>query len=128
MGIYLVSKFVLEGYMEVLCMEVGPLGIHVSMTEAGFLKTPMADHRLIAAAQLEEYDPFRQRALRAVRAHEEKAPGPEVVSQTILRIIASKKPRLRYLIGQQAKVTKRLQRFLPEWAYERGKRSTFGLG
>jgi hypothetical protein len=38
-----------------------------------------------------------------------------------------KKPRLCYLIGTQAKVATRLQRFLPEAAYEWGKRSTFKL-
>lgn len=55
------------------------------------------------------------------------APGPELVAQTILSIIASKTPRFRYLIGRQARVATRLQRFLPERAYEWGKRSTFGL-
>ena len=126
MGIYSASKFALEGYTEALRMEVGPLGIRVSMTEASFLKTAMTDHRQVSAAQLEEYRPFRQRAFDAIRAHEGKAPGPELVSQVILQILGSRKPRLRYRIGQ-AKVATRLQRFLPEWAYERGKRSTFGL-
>src|SRR5262245_48573947 len=127
MGIYSASKFALEGYTEALRTEVAPLGIRVSLTEAGFLKTPMMEHRQVSVAQLEEYDPWRQDVFHAIRAHEEKGPGPDLVSRTILRIVASDKPRLRYLIGQQAKVARRLQRFLPEWAYERGKRSTFGL-
>src|SRR5262249_2104909 len=127
MGIYSASKFALEGYTEALRLELAPLYIHVSLTEAGFLKTPMMNKRQVSAAQLKEYEPWRQRALNAIRDQEQKAAGPDLVSQTILGIIASKKPRLRYLIGTQAKLATRLQRFLPEAAYEWGKRSTFRL-
>ena len=127
MGIYSASKFALEGYTEALRLEVSPFNIHVSLTEAGFLKTPMMNKRQVSTARLEEYDAWRQRAFKAIRAHQQQAPGPELVAQTILGIIASKTPRLRYLIGSQAKVATRLQRFLPEGTYERGKRSTFRL-
>ena len=127
MGVYSASKFALEGYTEALRLEIKPFNIHVSLTEAGFLRTPMMNKRQVAAAPLKEYDPWRQRAFDAIRDHEQKAPGPELVAQTVLRIIDSKAPRLHYLIGSQAKVATRLQRFLPEKAYERGKRSTFWL-
>jgi len=127
MGFYSASKFALEGYTEALRMEVSPFNIHVSSTEAGFLKTPMMNNRQVSSAQLHDYDRWRQRAFNAIRDHEQKAPGPELVAEMILSIIASKKPRLRYLIGRQAKVTARLQRFLPDGLYERGKRSTFSL-
>ena len=124
---YSASKFALEGYTEALRLEVSPLNIHVSLTEAGFLKTPMMSKRQVSAVQLNEYNPSRQRAFNAIREHEQKAPGPESVSETILRIIGSKKPQLRYVIGRQAKFATSLQRFLPEAAYEWGKRTTFRL-
>jgi len=127
MGIYSASKFALEGFTEALRLEVAPFNIHVSLTEAGFLKTPMMNKRQVSAGQLREYEPRRQSAFKAIRDQEQKAPGPEVVSQTLLRIITSKKPRLHYLIGTQANVATRLQRYLPEGAYEWGKRSTFRL-
>ena len=127
MGIYSASKFALEGYTEALRMELKPFHIHVSLTEAGFLKTPMMNKRQVSAAQLNEYDPWRQRAFKAIRDHEEKAPGPELVAETVLKIISSKNPRLRYLIGPQAKFTSLLQWILPEGMYEQGKRNTFKL-
>jgi short-subunit dehydrogenase len=127
MGIYSASKFALEGYTDALRMEVSPFNIHVSLTEAGFLKTPMMNKRQISAARLEEYEPWRQSALNAIRDHESKAPGPDLVSQAILKIVTSKAPRLRYVIGRQARLTTRLQQFLPEGTYEKGKRSTFAL-
>ena len=127
MGFYSASKFALEGYTEALRMEVSPFNIHVSLTEAGFLRTPMMNKRQVSTAQLEEYEGWRQRAFNAIRNHEQKAPGPEMVSEVLLSIITSRNPRLRYLVGRQAKFTTRLQRFLPEGTYERGKRSTFEL-
>jgi NAD(P)-dependent dehydrogenase (short-subunit alcohol dehydrogenase family) len=127
MGIYSASKFALEGYTEALRMEVRPFNIHISLTEAGFLKTPMMNKRQVSTRQLKDYDSWRERAFNAIRDHELKAPGAELVAQTIFEIIGSKRPRLRYLIGSQAKIATRLQRFFPEWAYERGKRTTFRL-
>src|SRR5215831_9940094 len=97
LGIYSASKFALEGYTEALRHEVKPFGIHVSLTEAGFLKTPMMNHRQLGTSRIAEYDQWRQRALDAIRRHEEKGPGPEAVAETLLDILSSRTPRLRYL-------------------------------
>jgi NAD(P)-dependent dehydrogenase (short-subunit alcohol dehydrogenase family) len=127
LGVYSASKFALEGYTEALRHEVKPFNIHVSMTEAGFLNTPMMSHRQIAANRLAEYDPWRQRALNAIRGHEERGPGPDVVAETLLKIVSSKAPRLRYLIGSQARTVARLRRFLPAGLFESGVRRTFSI-
>ncbi len=128
LGIYSASKFALEGYTEALRHEVKPFNIRVSLTEAGFLRTPMMKNRQIAANRIVEYEPWRQRALDATRAYEEKAPGPELVAERLLAIISSDAPRLRYPIGQQAKSVARLRRFLPAGMFEQGVRRTFSLG
>lgn len=127
LGFYSASKFALEGYTEALRHEVKPFNIHVSLTEPAFLNTPMMHHRQVAAERIGEYDAWRQRAFNAIRAQEEKAPGPELVAETMLEILASDRPRLRYVIGQQAKSITRLRRFLPAGVYEQGARRNFGL-
>lgn len=127
MGMYSASKFALEGFTEVLRLEVSPFNIHVSLTEAGFLKTPMMNHRQVGANRIPEYDPWRQRALNAIRGHEEKGPGPQLVAETLLEIVSSNTPRLRYLIGQQARSVARLRRFLPAGMFLQGVRRTFSL-
>jgi NAD(P)-dependent dehydrogenase (short-subunit alcohol dehydrogenase family) len=127
LGIYSASKFALEGYTETLRHEVKPFNVHVSLTEAGFLKTPMMNHRQVGANRIPEYDPWRQRALDAIRVHEEKGPGPQLVAETLLEIVSSNTPRLRYLIGQQARSVARLRRFLPAGMYLQGVRRTFSL-
>jgi NAD(P)-dependent dehydrogenase (short-subunit alcohol dehydrogenase family) len=127
MGIYSASKFAAEGYAEALRHELKPFGIRVSLIEPGFLHTPMMSNRQVAAERIAEYDPWRQRSFDAIRAYEEKGPGPELVAETVLRIATSKAPRLRYLTGRQAKVVTGLRRYLPEGAFEQGTRSTFRL-
>src|SRR5262247_2800608 len=75
LGFYSACKFALEGYTEDLRHEVKPLNIQVSLTEPGFLNTPMKNHRHVGANRIGEYDPWRQRALEAIRGYEEKGPG-----------------------------------------------------
>jgi NAD(P)-dependent dehydrogenase (short-subunit alcohol dehydrogenase family) len=120
LGLYSASKFALEGYTEALRHEVKPFNIRVSLIEPAFLKTPMMNNRQVAAERMREYDLWRQRALNAIRAYEEKAPGPELVAETVLEIIAHERPRLRYVVGRQAKSITRLRRLLPEGVYEQG--------
>jgi NAD(P)-dependent dehydrogenase (short-subunit alcohol dehydrogenase family) len=127
LGIYSASKFALDGYTEALRHEVKPFNIKVSQIEVGFLRTPMMNHRQVVAGRIEAYDRWRQAAYDAIRASEAKAPGPELVADTILKIAESKAPRLRYVVGQQAKLVTRLRRFLPAGAYEQGVRRTFQL-
>jgi hypothetical protein len=87
----------------------------------------MMNNRQVGADQIAEYGPWRQRALTAIRTSDEKGPGADLVAETLLEIISTKTPRLRYLIGQQAKTVARLRRFLPAGMYEQGVRRTFLL-
>ena len=87
----------------------------------------MMHHRQIAANRLSESDLWRERALRAIRASEEKGPGPEFVAQTQFEIVSDPAPRLRHPIGQQARWVIRLRLFLPARLYEQGVRFTFSL-
>jgi NAD(P)-dependent dehydrogenase (short-subunit alcohol dehydrogenase family) len=127
LGVYSASKFALEGYTEALRHEVKPFNVRVSLTEAGFLKTPMMKNREVARTLIPAYDEWRQRALAAIQAQEERAPGADLVARTLLEIVSSRAPRLRYLIGSQAKSVARLRRFLPAAMYELGVRRNFSL-
>jgi NAD(P)-dependent dehydrogenase (short-subunit alcohol dehydrogenase family) len=128
LGIYSASKFALEGYTEALRHELKPFNIRVSLTEAGFLHTPMMNHRQVGATSIAEYAPWRERAFSAIRAAEEKGPGADAVAEAIVKIVSSSHPRLRYLIGSQAKLVANLRRFLPAGMFEQGVRRTFALG
>jgi NAD(P)-dependent dehydrogenase (short-subunit alcohol dehydrogenase family) len=128
LGMYSASKFALEGYSEALRHELKPFGVHVSAVEAGFLKTPLSNKRELAVERIGEYAPWRQRALEAVREYELKGPGPDLVAQAVLEIVQSRTPRLRYVIGPQARRISIMRRLLPAGAFEQGTRSFFRLG
>jgi short-subunit dehydrogenase len=127
LGIYSATKCALEGYSESLRHELQPLNVHVSLTQAGFLKTPMMSHRQLGANRIADYDTWRARALDAIVAQEEKAPGADLVARTLLAIVSSRRPRLRYPIGSQAKSVQRLRWLLPAGMFEQGVRRTFRL-
>src|SRR5262249_28984339 len=107
--------------------EAKPFNIRVSLVEAGFLKTDMRHHRQLAARRIDAYDPWRQRALNAIHAAEEKAPGPQLVATTVRAIVERDAPRLRYRMGRQGRWVTWLRRFLPGPAYLWGVRRPFHL-
>ena len=103
-----------------------PFNIRVSLVEPGFIKTRLAENTQYPARQIPDYDPWRQRLLEARRQHAEKAPEPMLVAERVLSIIESGSPKLRYMVGKEARVA-RLRRFLPEPLFERGMRHRLHL-
>jgi NAD(P)-dependent dehydrogenase (short-subunit alcohol dehydrogenase family) len=127
MGMYSASKFALESFGETLRIEVQPFGIHVSQIEAGFLNTPMRANRQTAVERIGEYDIHRERAYRTFAEREARGPGADLVAQTVARIVSSRNPRLRHVIGREARFVARVRRLLPEGMFEQGVRSHFRL-
>lgn len=127
MGMYSASKFALESFGETLRIEVQPFGIHVSQIEAGFLDTPMQAHRQMAAERIAEYDTHRERAYRAIAEYEARGPSADLIAHAVARIVTSRNPRLRHVVGRQARFATRMRRFLPEAMFEQGVRRHFRL-
>ena len=69
----------------------------------------------------------RRRALAALSALESKGPDAIKVAETVLAIVESDSPRLRYTVGTDARVVPRLRQWLPESVFERGLAKTFAL-
>jgi NAD(P)-dependent dehydrogenase (short-subunit alcohol dehydrogenase family) len=124
-GFYSASKFALEGYMESLRHEVRPFGIKVAMVEPGAIKTPF--YAQPASARMEEYQPWRARLERTMRAFEEKAPGPEVVAEVFSKLVRSENPPLRNRVTPEATMFTLLKWLLPASIFEAGTRAGFNL-
>jgi len=124
---YTASKFALEGYTEALWHELRPFGIHVSLIEPGFIATPIGESTQIAAAPLSAYDGVRQRATHALDQHVKHGISPEAVAKTVLRIIATRSPSLRYRVGTDAAWLPRLKGVLPWPLFAIGVRRTFAV-
>jgi short-subunit dehydrogenase len=124
---YTASKFALEGYMEALWHELRPFGIHVTLVEPGFVRTPIGESTQVAAAPLAPYDGVRQRATAALGHHVQNGIAPDAVAKTVLRIAQSRSPSLRYRVGTDAAWFPRLKSVLPWPLFAVGVRRTFAV-
>lgn len=124
-GYYNASKFAVEGLCETLRFEVAPFGIHVSLVEPGAIKTPF--YEAPAPAGASAYSPWRERLLRTMAGFERDAPGPELVADTVDRIVASARPRLRWTVTREARLFTFLRWLLPSRLNELGTRQGFNL-
>jgi NAD(P)-dependent dehydrogenase (short-subunit alcohol dehydrogenase family) len=120
---YCSSKFAVEGWSESVRMELRALGIRVVVVEPGSFDTDIWTRNVtIAKGALDPNSPNRERARRFsefVKNRKKKHPHARAVAQLILRVANNPNPRLRYMIGRDAKLHLLAQRLLPWRTYER---------
>ena len=112
---YSASKHALEGWSESLRMEVNALGIKVVLVEPGAFQTDIWTRGVVMGKQAtKDSSPNFQRSLR-VRERIGKIPkaDPIVVAQKLVEIAKDPNPKLRYLIGRDAKIQLTMKRVLP---------------
>jgi NAD(P)-dependent dehydrogenase (short-subunit alcohol dehydrogenase family) len=122
-GSYAASKFALEGWTETLRYEMLPLGIHVMLVEPGSFETDIWTRNAKQTASLQ--NPDSANAARVTRWRAKLAEGaknranPQVVADTIADILENPKPKLRYVVGKDAKMALMMRRILPAGVFER---------
>jgi len=120
---YAASKFALEGWSESLRIEVHSLGIRVVLVEPGDYDTDIWERNLVIGKEaLSEKSPNKERSRRFaefVKARRGKRRHPREVAQLIVRIANDPNPKLRYLIGPDAKMEMLFRALLPWRRYER---------
>jgi NAD(P)-dependent dehydrogenase (short-subunit alcohol dehydrogenase family) len=118
---YSASKHALEGWSESLRTEVSTFGIKVVLIEPGSFQTDIWTRgATMAKAALKDSSPNFQRSLR-MRSFIEKLPkaDPSEVARLIARVAQDPHPKLRYLVGRDAKTQLALKRVLPWKWYEK---------
>jgi NAD(P)-dependent dehydrogenase (short-subunit alcohol dehydrogenase family) len=125
---YNMSKFGVEALGESLRHEVDPWGIDVVVVEPGMIATEIWDKGAELAEQsLSEMPEDAQRLYGPqiatfmegfVEMGREGIP-PDRVAKVIHRAIASDRPRHRYLVGRDAKMTARLKGTLPDRTFHK---------
>jgi len=124
---YTASKFALEGYTEALWHELRPFGIHATLIEPGFVHTAIGESTQVAAAPLAPYNDVRQRATAALGRHVKNGISPDAVAKTVLRVVQSRSPALRYRVGTDAVWFPRLKSVMPWPLFAIGVRRTFAV-
>jgi NAD(P)-dependent dehydrogenase (short-subunit alcohol dehydrogenase family) len=120
---YCSSKFALEGWSESVRMETHSLGVRIVLVEPGSFDTDIWTRNVtIAKGALDPNSPNKERSRRFsqfVKSRKSKHPDATPVARLIVRIASNPNPRLRYMIGKDAKAHVLLQRLLPWNRYER---------
>lgn len=119
---YSASKFALEGWTEALRLELRSLGIHVSLVEPGAFDTDIWVRNVrIGARALSAESLNRERASRFADVVRNKLVKGDarVVGRLIAHIAEVSSPRLRYLVGKDARIRYLGKRLLPWKWYER---------
>lgn len=121
---YHASKFALEGWSDSLRMELEPFGVDVVLIEPGGVSTEFMEvlsKDLIQRAKGTVYEDETKRVAKGlVNANNPKNMSPtSVISDTVSRIINSKKPKTRYVVGKNAKTILFLRRILNDRTYDK---------
>ncbi|HEY7698816.1 MAG TPA: SDR family oxidoreductase [Vicinamibacteria bacterium] len=127
LGPYSMSKFALEAFSDALRRELEPFGIFVSVVEPGAIKTPIwgkgvdSSRERIAGMPEKALELYGSRIdglrKRAQEMGDKGAPAEEV-AKAVHHALASPRPRTRYLVGRDAKITARLAWLLPDRALD----------
>ncbi|MBU0510270.1 MAG: SDR family NAD(P)-dependent oxidoreductase [Chloroflexi bacterium] len=121
-GPYSISKFALEAFSDVLRRELLPWGIHVAIIEPGRINTPIWEKSASVADDLMAYIPPRAHELygKALKSFidsslDEKQVGtpPEAVARAVAHALTARRPKIRYVVGLDAKVVAVFLKWIP---------------
>jgi NAD(P)-dependent dehydrogenase (short-subunit alcohol dehydrogenase family) len=98
-GAYSASKFALEGLSESLALELRPFGVDVVIVQPGDHRSGFGGERRWSEGARESpiYGERARRAVAAMEESERNGPPPERVARLVARIVATRRPRLRYV-------------------------------
>ncbi len=117
------SKFALEGFSESLRIETHSLGIRIALVEPGSYDTDIWERNvLIGEKALDPDSPNKERSQRFAEFVKNTAKhrrDAREVARLIVRIANDPNPKLRYLVGTDAKVQMWLRALAPWRRYER---------
>ena len=126
-GFYSATKYALEGYADVLRLELSPFGVRVALVEPGFVRTNFASIARAVATPLEIYDVLRHAMRDGLVRDVEGGMEAAEVAACVSRIVASDAPKLRHRVGRDAARIHRIKSLLPPGMFEWGLRRRFGL-
>jgi NAD(P)-dependent dehydrogenase (short-subunit alcohol dehydrogenase family) len=122
-GVYAASKFALEALSDAMRQEFRLLGPHfkVIVIEPSFIKTGFADHASSAEPSEERaslYGTFNAQARRFLTTRTERAPGPDVVAEVVLKATIAPHPRARYGVSATVPFLLTLRTLTPDGLFD----------
>jgi NAD(P)-dependent dehydrogenase (short-subunit alcohol dehydrogenase family) len=100
---YSAAKWGVEGFSEVLALEMALIGVHVTIVEPGGFRTDFAGASTAIDEGRPEYDAVVGKAARMQRAYDGKQPGdPARAAKALLAAVRAPNPPLRLALGSDA--------------------------
>lgn len=122
---YHASKFALEGWTDCLRLEMEPFNINVVLIEPGGVKTEFVDGFYDSLIKRSKDGNYEELALliakgsKALSYAGKNVSSPSVISDIIVKIVNSKKPKTRYVAGKFSKTMLFLRRILSDRIYDK---------
>jgi NAD(P)-dependent dehydrogenase (short-subunit alcohol dehydrogenase family) len=126
-GPYHASKFATEAIGDVFRQELRPWGIKVAIIEPGSIDTPIWERGERKAEQIEAkapqtnllYGAAIEKFKKVIEDTAERGIPPEKVAKAIAHALESDRPKVRYLVGLDAKVQARIKPLIPTRLFDR---------
>jgi NAD(P)-dependent dehydrogenase (short-subunit alcohol dehydrogenase family) len=134
LGPYTMSKFAFEAYSDALRRELEPWEIEVAVIEPGAIRTPIWEKSIedsrgrvdrMPALVHELYGKKIEKTRERARQMSETAVPAERVAEAVYQALTARRPRTRYLVGTDARITAKLAWLLPDRLLDRLMRRRF---
>jgi len=120
-GAYHAAKFGIEAVGDIFRQELRPWGISVSIVEPGSIATPIWDRGEQRADEIGARTPQREALYgkpiaayrKVIKDTAARGIPPQKAAEAIEHALASGRPRIRYLVGLDAKAQARLRHVIP---------------
>ena len=126
-GLYSASKYALEAISEALHYEAAHFGVRVAIVEPGGFDTSFGANRRVFGVDeppYDELDRIWEKAQANLQGPVGQRPGPEVVARTIADAVEGKERKLRWLVGDDAKLVMDVRRSMSDEEFEAAMRQT----
>lgn len=98
---YSASKHAVEGFFKSLRFELEQFNVKVSMVEPGWFKTNLGHNSVSSKSKnINDYDTYRKKVDAFTQNGINNAEAPDAVVNTIIKIIETKEPKLKNLVGK----------------------------
>jgi NAD(P)-dependent dehydrogenase (short-subunit alcohol dehydrogenase family) len=129
-GLYSASKYAVEAISESLHYELSHWGVRVAIVEPGAFDTAFGDNRMtfgVDEAPYDELDQIWASAQDILQGTAGERPGPELVAQSIADAIEGKEEKLRWPVGDDAKLVIDVRASMNDEDFEATMRQTLKL-